>query len=142
MDAILNIALMDAGPLVAVFDASERSHSHYESLLADTAMGWRLYTTWPCIAEASHLLSAASRLQMLKWVGLGGVQVFPFEPLHLIDMSAWMQRYTEAPRSEMDLADASLYWVACETGITTILTLDVRDFSRYRLPDGRGFEIL
>ena len=53
-----------------------------------------------------------------------------------------MQRYTEQPRTEMDLADASLVWLAMETGVTTIMTTDVRDFSRYRLPDGRGFDIL
>lgn len=140
--AILKVALIDAGPLVSVFDGSEPSHARYEDLLADAAVGWRLYTTWPCIAEASHLLSASSRLQMLKWIGLGGAQVFPFESFHLIDMTGWMLRYTQVPRSEMDLADASLYWVASETGVNTIMTLDVRDFSRYRLPDGRAFEIL
>jgi len=32
--------------------------------------------------------------------------------------------------------------LAVQTGVTTIMTLDVRDFSRYRLPDGRAFEIL
>jgi len=138
----LNIALMDAGPLVAVFDVSQCSHEHYEALLSDAAMGWRLYTTWPCIAEASHLLGASSRIQMLKWIGSGGVQVFPFESIHLIDMADWMQRYTQAPRTEMDLADATLYWVAHETGVNRIMTIDVRDFSRYRLPDGRAFEIL
>jgi hypothetical protein len=79
---------------------------------------------------------------MLNWIGRGGAQVFPFESIHLIDMADWMQRYTQAPRSEMDLADASLYWVACETAITQVMTLGVRDFSRYLLPDGRGFEIL
>ena len=42
----------------------------------------------------------------------------------------------------MDLADASLVWLATETGVTTVMTLDARDFSRYRLPDGRAFEIL
>ena len=51
-------------------------------------------------------------------------------------------RYTESPRTEMDLADASLLWLASDTGINRIMTLDVRDFSRYRLPDGRAFEIL
>jgi len=58
-----------------------------------------------------------------------------------MDMADRMAAYTDA-RSEMDLADASLYWVAHETGVRQILTLDVRDFSRYRLPDGRTFEIL
>jgi hypothetical protein len=53
-----------------------------------------------------------------------------------------MQRHTESPRTEMDLADASLLWLASDTGVTSIMTTDVRDFSRYRLADGRGFDIL
>ena len=42
----------------------------------------------------------------------------------------------------MDFADATLYWVASETGVREIMTTDVRDFSRYRLPDGQFFSIL
>ena len=42
----------------------------------------------------------------------------------------------------MDLADASLYWLAAETGVTEILTVDVGDFSRYRLPRGKAFTLL
>ncbi len=42
----------------------------------------------------------------------------------------------------MDFADASLYWLAVESGITEIMTVDVNDFSRYRLPDGRAFTLL
>jgi hypothetical protein len=57
-------------------------------------------------------------------------------------MAELMRRYTESPRTEMDLADASLVFLASDTGVTRIMTLDVRDFSRYRLADGRAFEIL
>ncbi|MDP2371883.1 type II toxin-antitoxin system VapC family toxin [Rhodoferax sp.] len=138
----MKVALIDAGPLVATFDRADPCHARYDALLGDPGLSWRLYTTWPCIVEASHLLGALNRLELLKWVALGGVHVFPFDASALIDMTGWMFRYTQTPRSEMDLADASLYWVACETGILQILTLDVRDFSRYRLPDGRAFEIL
>jgi uncharacterized protein len=53
-----------------------------------------------------------------------------------------MVRWTERPRTEMDLADATLVWLAAETGVLRVLTLDTRDFARYRLPDGRAFEIL
>jgi predicted nucleic acid-binding protein len=42
----------------------------------------------------------------------------------------------------MDLADASLVWLAQDTNTLNVMTMDVRDFSRYRLPDGRHFEIL
>lgn len=57
-------------------------------------------------------------------------------------MVALMRRYTESPRTEMDFADASLVWLAADSGVTTVMTMDVRDFSRYRLPDGRAFELL
>jgi uncharacterized protein len=138
----MRIALIDAGPLIALFDTTEPAHRHYEGLLADSASAYRLYTTWPCVVEASHLLDSVARLEMLKWVALGGVQVFPFQADDLLPMTQWMQGYTEAPRSEMDFADASLYWLAHETGVTAVLTLDIKDFTRYRLPDGRAFEIV
>jgi len=57
-------------------------------------------------------------------------------------MIGWMQRYTERGKREMDLADASLFWLAAETGILDILTVDLADFSRYRLPDGQPFNPL
>lgn len=79
---------------------------------------------------------------MLRWIELGGVQVYPFEPFHLGDMLTWMLRYTELGKRETDFADASLYWLAAETGVTEIMTLDRNDFERYRLPDGGAFVLL
>jgi hypothetical protein len=38
----------------------------------------------------------------------------------------------------MDLADASLLWLAHESGLREIMTVDVQDFARYRLPDGEA----
>ena len=61
---------------------------------------------------------------------------------HCEPMVELMRRYTQAPRTQMDLADASLVWLAADAGVVAIMTTDVRDFSRYRLPDGRGFEII
>ena len=73
---------------------------------------------------------------------LGGAVVYPFEPAHLGEIVRWMRRYSERGKREMDLADASLYWLASETGLTEILTVDVSDFSRYRLPRGKAFSLL
>jgi predicted nucleic acid-binding protein len=42
----------------------------------------------------------------------------------------------------MDIADASLYWLAAITGVADILTVDVADFGRYRLPNGQAFTVL
>ena len=79
---------------------------------------------------------------MLKWIELGGATVYAVEPLNLGDIVRWMRRYSEAGKREMDFADASLYWLAVETGITEIMTVDVSDFSRYRLPRGKTFTLL
>ena len=98
-------------------------------------------TTWPCVVEAAYLLEPPLRFELLQWIEIGGAQVYPFEAHHLADIVRWMRRYTDAKR-EMDLADASLYWLATETGITEIMTVDIADFRRYRLPDGSYFELL
>ena len=88
------------------------------------------------------MLRGVARLAMLRWVGVGGVTIFPLDPASLLEMTPWMEVYSEPPRSVMDLADASLYWLAVDTNVTRILTVDHRDFARYRLPDGRAFELV
>lgn len=136
-------ALVDAGAMVAVFGGSQPRAAHYHGLFKHAAQQrWSLSTTWPCVVEASYLVSPPQRYTLLRWVGAGAIAVFPFQQEALDDFVALMQRYTQAPRTEMDLADASLVWLASETDVTTIMTTDARDFSRYRLPDGRAFEIL
>jgi hypothetical protein len=135
--------LLDAGPVVALFAVDDKHNARFDSTLRRLAReGLRLLTTWPCIVEAAYLLDAPQRFEMLRWIELGGAQVYPFEPQHLGDMIVWMRRYTGRGKREMDFADASLYWLAVATGIREILTVDNADFARYQLPDGRRFEIV
>lgn len=136
-------ALVDAGPLVAAFGANQPQGKRYQALFklaADELSS--LATTWPCIVEASYLLDPPQRYAMLRWVAAGAISMFPFAQESVEAMVELMRKYTEPPRSEMDFADASLVWLATDTGVNRIMTMDERDFSRYRLPDGRGFEIL
>lgn len=136
-------ALVDAGPMVAAFGLKQPSAARYHTLFKQAAeQQWSLFTTWPCVVEASYLLAPPQRYTLLRWVGAGALSVFPFAQEALDELVPLMQRYTEAPRTEMDLADASLVWLAADANVTTIMTTDVRDFARYRLPDGRSFDIL
>jgi predicted nucleic acid-binding protein len=136
-------ALVDASAIVAAFGERQPRGAHYRELLRQAELeSWILSTTWPCVVEASHLLDVPRRYTMLRWVGAGAVTVYPIEPEALDGLVELMVRWTHRPRTEMDLADASLVWLASETGVERVLTLDVRDFARYRLPDGRAFEIL
>ena len=97
---------------------------------------------WPCVVEASYLLGVPQRFELLRWIELGGVVVYPFEPHNLTDIVGWMEHYTKDGKREMDFADATLYWLAAETGVREIMTNDIHDFSRYRLPDGESFTVL
>ncbi len=135
--------LIDSGPLIALFAIDDDHHARFDALVKELSVGGlRLISTWPCIVEASYLLDIPHRFEMLRWVELGGAVVYPFEAAHLGDFVRWMRRYSETHKREMDLADASLYWLAAETGVTEILTVDVTDFSRYRLPGGKSFTLL
>lgn len=136
-------ALVDASAMVAVFGMHQARAQHYAELFQlAAAERWALSTTWPCVVEASYLLQPPQRYTFLRWIGAAAVSVFPFSQADLTEFIPLMDRYTETPRTEMDLADASLIWLAAQTGVCTVFTQDVRDFSRYRLPDGRAFEIL
>ena len=136
-------AIVDASALVALFGREHFESAHYSQLFAQAAKEqWSLTSTWPCITEASHLLGLPQRYAFLRWVAADGLSIFPFDQGNLEGMAELMRRYTQSPRTEMDFADASLVYLASDTGVNRIMTLDVRDFSRYRLADGRAFEIL
>lgn len=129
--------------MVAAFGIKQAGAAHYQAMFRRAVdEHWPLATTWPCVIEAAYLVMPPQRYALLRWVALGAVTVYPFDQNSLEPIVELMRRYTQAPRTQMDLADASLVWLAADTGVTRVMTQDVRDFSRYRLPDGRGFEIL
>lgn len=135
--------LVDSGPLIALFAPDDKHHARFDRMVSELSRdGLRPLTTWPCVLEASYILAIPQRFELLQWIELGGVVVYPFEAYHLGDMVNWMRRYTVRGKREMDLADASLYWLANEVGVTEIMTVDVNDFTRYRLPDGKHFTLL
>jgi len=135
--------LVDAGPLIALFSVNDHHHARYNELVrVQSDEGLRLLSTWPCIVEASYLLSDINRFALLEWVELGGLTISHFEAGDLGSILSLMKTYTEAGKIEMDFADASLVWLASETGINEVMTVDARDFSRYRTSDGKAFVIL
>ncbi len=139
----MKYALLDTSVMVAFFDIKEEHHELYKTKLrAAQAQSRYLVTTWPCISEASYILSPSSHFALLDWIAAGGALVNDIDIVDLPKMVKYMQTYTEPGKSLADLADASLVWLGQKLDCTHILTEDRRDFLRYRLPDGRAFEIL
>lgn len=73
--------------------------------------------------------------RFMRWVALGGLEVQELGTTAITGIANLMERYSDIP---MDLADASLVWVAGQWGLSEIVTLDRRDFGIYRLPGGEA----
>lgn len=135
--------LVDAGAMIALFDHADEFFERYTSIFGELlSRRVQLVTTWPCVTEASYSLAPKNHLALLEWLQSGAVSVKNFSAVDLQPMLGWMEQYTERGKSIMDFADATLYWLAIELKTTLVLSVDRRDFSRYRLPDGQAFEIL
>ncbi len=120
--------LVDAGPLIALFDKSDGYHERAVSFLKGGQGS--LITTWPVITEVSHMLdfSIKTQINFLKWINRGGLQIFELEFYHLIRIIELSEKFTDVP---MDLADASLIVASEANDITNIASVD-SDFYVYR----------
>ncbi|WIM06787.1 MAG: PIN domain-containing protein [Candidatus Nitricoxidivorans perseverans] len=123
--------IADSGPLIALFDRSDRNRPAVKGFLRDYEGA--LVTTWPVLTEVGHMLgfSVDRQIDFLEWVRRGALDVADL-PKGAVDAILKATRnYRNVP---MDLADASLLVLAMETGVREILTFDA-DFDIYRLPD-------
>jgi predicted nucleic acid-binding protein len=129
--------LLDTGPLVAWFDRSDQDHGLCAAFFQ--RHNGAFVSTWPVLTEVCHLIPADIAPRFLAWVSLGGLNVAELRGSALALMVGWMRQVGDLP---MDLADASLLWVAQEQGLRRIATLDRRDFGIVRLPGGVSLENL
>ena len=121
--------LIDAGPLIALFDKDDRYHEIVKQFLRDYT--GRLITTWPVITEASHLLDFNIRAQiaLLEWLHREAVQIIHLDGEHIRRLIRLAEKYADLP---MDLADGTLLVVAEMMDIRQIITID-SDYAVYRI---------
>lgn len=129
--------LLDTVPLVAWFDRNNQDHDSCAAFFQKHNNAF--VSTWPVLTEVCHLIPAEVAPRFLSWVSLGGLNVADLSGSALELMAGWLRQCGDLP---MDLADASLLWVAQEQGLRRIATLDRRDFGIFRLPGGESLENL
>lgn len=135
----MRAVLIDAGPLVALLDRSDR---HYQAVAAALEeIRDPLVSVWPAIVEAMYLLSFSWRAQQALWEILETdvVRILPIDRSDVGPMKKLMDKYRDLP---MDMADAALVHIAGRESIRRVLTLDQRDFGVYRLPRKGRFSLL
>lgn len=121
--------LIDTSPIVAFLDGGDKYHSLCMETLRTTRES--LATTWSVLTESFYLLDFSSGAQSTLW-DLIEKQVFTVLPIPETmypRCRELMLKYRDLP---MDLADATLVTVGEEHRISTIFTLDHKDFSLYR----------
>src|SRR5690606_7006142 len=124
--------IVDAGPLLALFNPADRHHQACVSFLRGNEVS--LVTAWPVLTEVMHLLrySVDAQLRLLSWIDRGGLAIAELEQGCIAAVAGLIDKYRDRP---MDLADASVVQLAVQTGCREVLSID-SDFDIYRLPDG------
>jgi len=128
--------IADTGFFVAIARGSDPRHPG-AAAYSDKFSG-QLVTTSAVIVEACRFLTPGARINLLNSVGpkLAVVDV-PVQSYP--ELASTIGKYSDR---DVDFADASLVWLADQTGLKRILTVDLRDFSTLRLRNGKRFELV
>jgi predicted nucleic acid-binding protein len=131
-------ALLDAGPLIALFDNSDNHHE--KALNFFESYSGKLFTTWPVITETMHFLNFNPNVQsdFLLWLQRDPMYIPEHSKSNLEKMRKLILKYKNVP---MDLADASLVLLSEENNISHIITLD-SDYIVYRINKKRFKNLL
>lgn len=126
-------ALIDAGPVIALFDRNDQYHLQVLNFMRD--FRGRLISTWPVLTEVCYMLdfSTKAQLDFLDWVNEGGIEIHNIEQWQISEIRERMAKYSDLPA---DFADASLLQAAEIRDVENIITID-GDFNVYRLGQGK-----
>jgi uncharacterized protein len=131
-----NRVLLDTGVLVALLHADDARHAAATKWLA--ACSAKLHTVEPVFCETAFFLPAHRRAALADLAASGTIHVHRPESAAYKRVAAILRKYASL---DPDWADAVLVWLAEETGIHRIATLDVRDFSAYRIHGRAKFQL-
>jgi predicted nucleic acid-binding protein len=127
---LLNTVLVDAGPLIALFDRDDNYHEAVKDFLSKGQ--YRFVSTAAVLTEVSYMLnfSIGAQVDFFEWVLKKGVILCDVECGGIPRVIQLIRKYSDLP---MDFADATLVLAAEKTGIRSIISID-SDFDIYRLP--------
>ncbi len=129
--------MVDTGFLVSLFRPAERLRTPAREFLRNSRHP--LLTVAPVIVETCFFLAADGKIRLLEWVQRGAVAVAEVPTSAYADIRILIRKYADR---DIAFADAALIWMASQTGMREILTVDKADFALYRLKGGKRFELV
>ena len=126
---MLNTILIDAGPLIALFDRDDKYHTSIVEFIKNT--NYRFISTTAVLTETMYMLdfNTVVQLNFLEWIMKEGVIIHEIKQSNIKRIIDLTKKYSDRP---MDFADATLVIAAEERGIRQIISID-SDFDIYRL---------
>ncbi|MFT3817584.1 MAG: PIN domain-containing protein [Rubrivivax sp.] len=128
--------LVDTGVLVALFDHQDAHHAAALAWLARAHE--RLLTVAPVLAEAAFFLPPRLRSRLAGLVMQGVLKVHQPDIAGYARIAQLFDKYAD---QDPDWADLELVWLAETAGTPRIATVDVADFSVYRINGRKRFEL-
>ena len=128
---------MDSGFLVALGIERDPRHRAARAFL-DNYTGEVLVPA-PVVSESCYFLTTAGKVRLLDWLRKSPRRVLDLPVSAYPEVGKILARYAEL---EPDFVDAAIVWLAEKTGCRAILTVDIRDFSVFRLGKGKHFELV
>lgn len=129
--------LVDTGFLVSAFEPHEKHHAEAVAWLSQYSEP--LITLEAVLSECCFFLLGKPRQQLLSAVSKGALSVQHPDSQAYTRIATLAEKYHD---QDADYADLALIWLAEKTGYARILTLDVQDFSVYRIHGRKRFELL
>jgi predicted nucleic acid-binding protein len=131
--------LIDTGAILALLDRDDAWHT----ACVETFGGLRLplLTSEAVLAELFHLVGEKRHEVNAAWEFLrcGAVLLAELSDQELPAIRALMAKYHDQP---MDVADATLVYLAGRESLNTVFTVDRTDFETYRISNRRRFRVL
>ncbi len=129
--------IVDTGFLIPLFRPAERLRAPAREFLRNNRHP--LLTVTPVIVETCFFLSPDGKARLLEWIQRGAVAVAEVPTSAYADIRALFRKYAD---HNIDFADAAIVWLAEKTGCRTVVTVDLRNFSDFRLRKGKRFELV
>lgn len=127
--------VVDAGPLIALFDRDDRHHRQAVEFVRTCRS--RLITNLPVLTEATCLLRFSVDAQKdLLWWAQRSMEIDQGTSTDLPRIIALLEKYRDLPA---DFADVSLLALAERLSVSRVASID-SDFAIYRLSGKRHFE--
>ena len=130
--------LADSGYFIGLFNSKDHHHARCKAFFSSYT--GNTTTTWAVFTEVCALLTHRKQQAFFAWASkaqsLGYLRIENPPAEAIAAIWSLVDKYEDLP---MDFCDASLVYLASSLKIHRIATVDVRDFSVYRLPGNKRF---